>query len=151
MPTALINGPKFFKIRNKDFCNFLSIAMVMNSLHTFLVVYFPYPILIIYVFLTWNTFLNPKTLKKTVKNRVCSTPYKYTCVRPDVLIFSKSIIWWVYFAVPKPLLKIPSSFREIEFFLKMFLLKITRSTGVYLLNPPRFDAIVFFWCIMMSH
>ena len=35
LPTALINEPNFFKIRNKDFCNFLSIAMVMNSLHTF--------------------------------------------------------------------------------------------------------------------
>ena len=89
MPTAMINGPNFFKIRNKDFCNFLSIAMVMNRIHTFLVVYFPFPILIIYVFLTWNTFFNPKTLQKTLKNWVCSTPYIYTCVRPDVLIFSK--------------------------------------------------------------
>ena len=93
MPTAMINGPNFFKIRNKDFCNFLSIAMVMNRIHTFLVVYFPFPILIIYVFLTWNTFFNPKTLQKTLKNWVCSTPYIYTCVWPDVLIFSKSGMW----------------------------------------------------------
>ena len=92
LPTAMINGPHFFKIRNKDFCNFLSIAMVMNRLYTFLVVYFPFPILIIYVFLTWNTFFNPKTLQKTLKNWVCSTPYIYTCVRPDVLIFSKCIV-----------------------------------------------------------
>ena len=44
LPTALINGPNLLKSGNKDLCNFISIAMAMSMIHTFLVVSFPSPI-----------------------------------------------------------------------------------------------------------
>ena len=97
-------------------------------------------------------FLIQKPLKKTLKNEVCSTPYIYTCVRPDDLRFSKKYIWWVYSVVLKPFLKIPSSFREIDFFPKNdFVENINRK--IYMSKNQIFLGYIFFYLLipLMGH